>query len=122
MLFLVLFLLINFTFIAIKFFLHKRKVNVLSLPRNSNWRKIRNQHLEKNPFCSVCRSKKNLSVHHIKSFHENPHLELDPENLITLCENKNLNCHFVFGHKMNWRNINEKLMDHIEIMNKFLEV
>jgi len=33
--------------------------------------------------------------------------------LITLCENKNLNCHFVFGHHMRWTNLNDDLLENI---------
>jgi hypothetical protein len=39
-------------------------------------------------------------VHHVIPFHLRRDLELDPENLITLCENKRdgVNCHLLFGH------------------------
>jgi hypothetical protein len=30
-----------------------------------------------------------------------------------LCENKNLNCHFVFGHHMRWTNLNDDLLENI---------
>ncbi len=95
------------------FFVSRREVESLSIPRSSKWRKIRNFHLNSNPFCAICGSTDNLSVHHIKSFSENPELELAPDNLITLCENKNLNCHFVFGHHMRWTNLNDDLLKNI---------
>lgn len=95
------------------FFVSRREVESLSIPRSSKWRKIRNFHLNSNPFCAICGSTDNLSVHHIKSFSENPELELAPDNLITLCENKNLNCHFVFGHHMRWTNLNDDLLENI---------
>lgn len=89
--------------------------------RSGSWRTIRNKHIQKNPHCAICGSKQNLTVHHIKSFNENPELELVPENLITLCENKNLNCHFVFGHKMKWNNINRNIHQTIQFMKEFLK-
>ena len=89
--------------------------------RSGAWRRIRNEHLEKHGFCAICGSDENLTVHHIQSFSEHPELELCPDNLITLCENKNLNCHFVFGHKMRWTNLNRELPETIRYMHSFLE-
>ena len=50
----------------------------------------------------------NLEVHHIKPFHLNPALELDPINLATLCESKKdgVNCHLWFGHLGNFKSFN----------------
>lgn len=95
-------------------------VDALGLPRSYAWRKTRLVHLELNPRCAICGSNKNLIVHHILSFHEHPELECDPDNLMTLCENKNLNCHFVFGHRMRWSDTNPKLKEQVEIMRRFL--
>lgn len=89
------------------------RVEMLGLPRSGKWRTIRNNYLQSNPYCAICGSKENLSVHHIKSFSENPELELCCDNLITLCENKNLNCHFVFGHHMKWTNLNGDLVENL---------
>lgn len=33
-------------------------------------------------------------------------MELDPENLITLCEGPAFNCHLFFGHLRNWSSHN----------------
>ena len=92
----------------------RRTVEMLGrTPRSPRWRKVRNLHLASNPRCAICGSAENLVVHHIKSFSENPELELCPENLITLCENRNLNCHFVFGHHMRWADLNYSLVDNL---------
>lgn len=76
--------------------------------RSSKWRKVRKTHLEKHPRCFLCNSKKALEVHHIIPFHIAPDKELDPENLMTLCENKKygINCHLLVGHLGNYRRIN----------------
>jgi len=50
--------------------------------------------------CGAC---KKLEVHHIVPVHLNPDLELDPENLITLCDKY---CHFIFGHLMDYKSWN----------------
>ena len=96
-----------------KFFVSQQR-SFMFAPRSSKWRRIRNLHLESNPNCAICGSDENLTVHHIKSFSENPELELSLDNLITLCENKNLNCHFVFGHHMRWTNLNENLINDLQ--------
>lgn len=51
----------------------------------------------------ACGSCKKPEVHHIVPVHLNPDLELDPENLITLCDKY---CHFIFGHLMDYKSWN----------------
>lgn len=77
--------------------------------RSGHWPTVRNQHLEKNPTCAVCGGEDNLQVHHIKPYHLHPELELDPNNLLTLCEPSSIlhiNCHLVWGHLGNWKSFN----------------
>ena len=52
-------------------------------------------------------------MHHLVPFHEAPELELEPDNLITLCEAKKygLNCHQLMGHLGNYRRINRRCRD-----------
>jgi hypothetical protein len=33
--------------------------------------------------------------------------ELDETNFIVLCQNRTLNCHFLFGHLLNWSKYNQ---------------
>jgi len=63
--------------------------------RAIGWPKVRSEHLKKQSVCAACGSSRGLEVHHIKPFHLYPELELDPNNLITLC---NKSCHLYFGH------------------------
>jgi 5-methylcytosine-specific restriction endonuclease McrA len=65
--------------------------------RSPECRRVRDEHLEKFPMCEACGTTKELQVHHIKPFHLDPHLELDEDNLITLCMAK-FNCHLNIGH------------------------
>jgi len=65
--------------------------------RSPEWRKVRDEHLEKFPLCEACGTSKELQVHHIKPFHLDPELELDGNNLITLCMAR-FNCHLQIGH------------------------
>lgn len=71
--------------------------------RSTTWPYVRNEHLKKFPRCAACGSEKRLEVHHIKPFHQNPELELDPDNLITLCKKS---CHLYFGHLKSFKSWN----------------
>jgi len=73
--------------------------------RSSGWRKVRKAYVKKFPFCASCGSTRKLEVHHIKDFSTNPELELEPNNLITLCR-AGTQCHLTFGHLGNWKSIN----------------
>ncbi|MDE2097812.1 MAG: HNH endonuclease [Patescibacteria group bacterium] len=81
----------------------------ISARRSDKWPAVRRHHLEAHPTCAVCGGKDSLEVHHKKPFHLHPELELDPDNLITLCESKNngVNCHLLVGHLGNFRSLNE---------------
>lgn len=67
--------------------------------RASQWRKVRADHLEKEPACAACGREANVEVHHVIPVRFDETRELDPENLITLCAHP---CHIVFGHLMNY--------------------
>jgi hypothetical protein len=71
--------------------------------RSPKWKSVRKDHLETQPYCQACGSKKDLEVHHIEPFHLNPDRELDPHNLITLCSRS---CHLTFGHLMDYKSWN----------------
>lgn len=71
--------------------------------RSPKWQTIRKQHLSTNNRCIACGSTKKLEVHHIKPVHLYPDLELDLDNLVTLCADP---CHIVFGHFMNFKSWN----------------
>lgn len=88
------------------------KVPVSSPRRSSKWPKVRNEHLAKCPKCEVCGGTKKLNVHHIKPYNHFPELELEPTNLVTLCEAKlkGVNCHLWFGHLGNYREINPNVI------------
>jgi hypothetical protein len=69
----------------------------LPVKRSSKWEGVERAHLAIQPFCMACRSQKHLNVHHIVPFHENPALELDYLNLLTLCMDVK-ECHLRIGH------------------------
>lgn len=67
---------------------------VAGTERSGKWQTVKRHWLLSNPLCVACGTDVQLNVHHIKPFHTNPELELDPTNLITLCRVH----HFVIGH------------------------
>jgi 5-methylcytosine-specific restriction protein A len=85
--------------------------------RSSHWPTVRKNHVKNNPTCALCEGTKKLEVHHIKPFHLHPELELDPDNLITLCEDKGngVYCHLFFGHLGNYKSLNENVREDVEL-------
>lgn len=75
--------------------------------RSSRWRRTRDQFLKGNR-CAVCGGKRSLIAHHEIPFYLAPDLELNPANLIPLCEagRFGINCHLLIGHLGNWRRFN----------------
>lgn len=65
--------------------------------RSSKWPTVEKHFREGHPTCAACGSKDRLNVHHCKPFHLNPSLELDTDNLITLCMSTK-ECHLHIGH------------------------
>jgi 5-methylcytosine-specific restriction enzyme A len=74
--------------------------------RDPGWEKARDDHLAAHPACAACGRTADLQVHHLKPFHLFPDLELDPNNLIVLCEISGLNHHYLFGHLLDWHSWN----------------
>jgi 5-methylcytosine-specific restriction protein A len=75
--------------------------------RSPKWSEVRSQHLSIQPKCAICGSSTKPEVHHIVPVHIDSSRELDPNNLITLCDKY---CHFIFGHLMNWKSWNEQII------------
>lgn len=100
------------------------KVSLADPARSSKWRGVRATHLKDHPCCVVCGGTKSLNVHHIKPFHTHPELELDSNNLITLCECKlhGINCHLLVGHLGNFKRINPDSVIDVVIWNEKLRI
>lgn len=83
--------------------------------RSSKWSTFRKSFLEKHNSCAACGGTEYLEAHHIEPFHENPDLELDPNNLITLCDKPGKdNCHLNVGHLGNFKNKNPYVKEDAE--------
>lgn len=89
----------------------KGKTKLLSL-RSRKWPSLRKSFLRSHPTCAACGHTSDLEVHHIQPFHENPELELDPTNLITLCDRPGRdNCHLTVGHLNNFKSKNPNVRE-----------
>lgn len=76
--------------------------------RSPLWKKVRNEHIAGFPFCAACGRTSGLEVHHVEPVHHNPARELDPTNLITLCDKY---CHLAIGHLMNTQSWNTEVVN-----------
>ena len=93
--------------------------------RSPEWSSVRKKHIGLNPTCAVCGSTKKVEVHHKKPFHLHPELELDPDNLISLCEGKEFSsviCHLTFGHLGNYQDVNPDIEATAKTMKTIFEI
>lgn len=91
-------------------------ITVWSDERSPEWSNLRDEFIRNHPVCFLCGTAKDLQVHHKKPFHLYPELELDPDNLITLCTSKywGFNCHLIAGHGGCYKFENPWIMEDIE--------
>ena len=79
--------------------------------RSPKWSQTRKDFLILHDRCEVCGKKRSLlkplEVHHIVPFSQNKFLELDFQNLITLCRDE----HFIFGHLKSWKSWNSTIKE-----------
>jgi hypothetical protein len=62
------------------------------------------------PMCAACGSSIRLQVHHQEPFHLDPSLELDTNNLLTLCMSVN-ECHLLIGHGDDFKARNPNVLE-----------
>ena len=84
--------------------------------RSNTWPAFRKIYIKKNCECCGRPSKllKPLQLHHKNPFHLHPELELDPDNVITLCDD----CHLLLGHLGNFQSWNPTVDIDVPIWNK----
>ena len=80
--------------------------------RSPKWKSVRSEHIKSNGTCAACGKKTDLEVHHIEPVHLKPDRELDPTNLITLCDSY---CHLAIGHLMDYRSWNTNVIDDAKV-------
>ena len=82
-----------------------RQAIAVAAGRSSKWPAIRADHLRREPRCVACGTSEHLNVHHVRPFQFYPELELKDtdDQLVTLCETPDRECHRLFGHGGNFR-------------------
>ena len=83
---------------------HLPALPVYGTARSGKWPALEKNWLKVHPHCAACGTLDDVSVHHKRPFHLDPQLELDPMNLITLCEKHQ--CHLMVGHSGDWHAYN----------------
>lgn len=96
-------------------------------PRSSHWPAVEHGFLAAHPHCECCSAseapKAKMQVHHRIPFHYavalgRPDLELDPRNLITLCEttagDPAPNHHLLLGHLGNFKSDNLHVSEDVD--------
>lgn len=82
--------------------------------RSSQWPAFKTEYAKTHlPVCAVCGGTADLNLHHLKPFHVFPQLELDPTNVLWLCNAKQ--CHIRIGHLGNFQSINPAGKEDISI-------
>lgn len=71
--------------------------------RSTRWHALRDKIVKAHPYCAYCGGTVKLQAHHIRPFYLHPELELDPENVIVLCEDPATDHHLHIGHLGNFK-------------------
>lgn len=84
------------------------ELKIQGVPRSGRWRSVEKKIIEAHPYCACCgvtreelqKSGAGILVgHHIIPFHKDQSLELEPSNIIVLCESWGYRCcHNFMGH------------------------
>ena len=82
-----------------------RKDRLFGSQRSSQWPKVRAWYLNRHKECELCGNGKKLEIHHCVPVHIDQSMELEPTNLITLCDD----CHFKFGHLKSYKSYNKNI-------------
>lgn len=77
--------------------------------RSPKWEKLEHEFKLAHPSCAACGSINRLNIHHIKPFHVSPELELDPNNLITMCMDTK-ECHLKLAHLGSFKTANSNII------------
>ncbi len=74
--------------------------------RSGKWEGVRKAFAADHPACEFC-GQPGQQVHHVLPFHLHPDRELDPANLIMLCDHD----HLAVGHLRNFKSYNPRVRD-----------
>ena len=95
---------------------NRESLKTFGAVRDRRWRGVRAEHLKENSICAVCSTNEDLEVHHCVPFHIDKNQELNPDNLITLCQKNN--CHLRFGHLYSFKSWNENIKEDAKLFSE----
>ena len=95
---------------------HLPRPPVYGAARSGKWRALEQNWLKIHPYCAGCGTTDQVTVHHKEPFHLCPEKELDPCNLITLCERHC--CHLMLGHAGDWHAYNPHVVEDAAILHR----
>ena len=98
---------------------HLPALPVYGAARSGRWPALERKWLGLHPTCAACGNSEQCSVHHKRPFHLHPDLELDPANLITLCERHC--CHLMVGHCGDWHAYNPHVEEDSKVLRRRVE-
>jgi hypothetical protein len=93
-----------------------RSMMLVGAKRHPQWYAVRAKHLVTSPACAICGVARFVEVHHKVPVHVDDSLELDPGNLVTLCDERASRHHFEVGHGGDWRMWNQAIDADIEYL------
>lgn len=88
--------------------------------RSPQWPTVRRKFLE-GKVCAACGGTEQLEAHHLVPFSVDRNRELNPENLLALCEHPARLCHFRVGHRYRWASYSRHATEDAELDRKRLE-
>lgn len=89
--------------------------------RSGHWPTVEKQYRASHPTCEICGSTTKLNVHHMQPFSKFPELELDPNNLITLCMDFKKEYHLLIGHGDDFHSYNPNIKEDAAYLRKHPE-
>lgn len=81
--------------------------------RHHRWPQVAQLHLALHPRCEACGGTAHREVHHLIPISYDPAKELDPANLLTLCDHPEaaISCHLAIGHLGDWTLYNARAVE-----------
>lgn len=91
----------------LRFLFRNGGISALGIRNTAVYKRVMKEYLSSHPNCEYCGRDKKLDVHHKIPVSVAPELATDKNNMVTLCRKPQ--CHFIIGHKGNWKDYNDKI-------------
>jgi hypothetical protein len=82
------------------------------IARSPHWEHFKEEYEKTHPKqCAYCGSTHKVQLHHCEPFHLDPSRELDPTNMIWLCEESPSDHHLKIGHLGDFKKFNPNVVE-----------